>query len=150
MKTIKKLLATLLVFASALLFISKVSAQAALNGAPVLAPPPAHDVIYSPSTHIMTIMGGVYGVTPAVTLNACGINNEVPQFKLDVMGDADTDDINISCASCTPINAAGYRIGDSMIIWHNGILSSVFVGVYAGGFYPMPKGTENTFLPKFC
>jgi hypothetical protein len=33
MKTIKKLLATLLVFASALLLISKVSAQATLNSA---------------------------------------------------------------------------------------------------------------------
>jgi hypothetical protein len=54
------------------------------------------------------------------------------------------EDINISCPNCTPANSVGYRIGDTMIIWHNGIISSIFVGAYAGG--TSPTGTQNTFL----
>jgi hypothetical protein len=157
MKTLNKLLALIIILASNMLFISINQAQQIwINPTAVF---PAHDEFRSNQAIIEALGGNSSG--PGY-LNSFGLNNfyntsslpyYLPHFMFDVYCDptnSTLQDINIGCPNCTPANSVGYRIGDSMIIWHNGILSSVFVGVDAGGFYPTPRGTENTFSPKFC
>ncbi len=131
MKTKIKILARVLLLAGMCFFFNKASAQTTIYPTPFGIPLPVHDVIQS-AKHIQTIMGGPSGTpSTSTTLNACGINTESPQFKLDVMGDADTNDINIGCALCTPVNSGGYRIGGNQVLYTDGDPTSIFVGAQA-------------------
>jgi hypothetical protein len=157
MKTIQKMLAMLLLLAGIMLSTLKVNSQCYT---PQFGPPRSEfqsgnltsDFVYGTTTCPTTSIAPIVGVG----LNSYFYNtSQLPNYMLDILCDptvspATNLDVNIACPNCTPANSVGYRIGDSMIIWHNGILSSIFVGVDAGGFYPTPRGPENTFSPKFC
>jgi len=52
-----------------------------------------------------------------------------PSYLLDVSG----GDINVSCATCYPTNSVGYRVGGNYMLWHDGNISNIYVGVGAAG-----------------
>jgi hypothetical protein len=157
MKTLFRILAFILINACIILGSNQVSAQGTTVFPTTNFLPGPHDEIRS-YTQTEEILGG-NATSGELYLTSFGLNNyfngttQLPNFMFDVYCDPTNgtlQDINVGCPNCTPANSVGYRIGDSMIIWHNGILSSIFVGVDAGGFYPTPRGPENTFSPKFC
>ena len=90
-----------------------------------------HDVRFTtPPTRMVLTTGGQLGIGMAFT----------PTYKLDV----DSGDINVNFIS------NGYRIGGSgtsasdYVLWHNGNISNIFVGVGAG-MDPANTGSNNTF-----
>ena len=53
------------------------------------------------------------------------------------------EDINISCPTCAPADAVGYRIGGNYVLWHDGIIQNIYVGVGAGN--ATSTAINNTF-----
>lgn len=112
---------------------------------------PSHDDIwFSTNTHCIMGAHKHYVFYPflwywqANSLAAFGVSTQHPNYMLDVKCDPSfpsKSDINVFTTA--PFQNVGYRIGDSMIIWHNGIITSLFTGVYAGG--TNPSGVANTF-----
>lgn len=82
------------------------------------------------------------------TSGALGIGyNYTPSYQLDVYSDithSALKDINVSCPTCNPVNAVGYRIGGEMVLWTGGIGSNLYVGVNAGN--ATSASTNNTFV----
>src|SRR6185312_15252389 len=108
---------------------------------------PIHDLLRA-STKLFCIMGGNQSRLPPLTntvsqpLKALGVNTETPGFMIDAQCGSTTDlDINVGCSTCSTPDAVGYRIGSNMVLWHNGLTSSIFVGVNAGQL-----GQHNTFV----
>lgn len=86
------------------------------------------------------------------TSGALGIGYKyAPSYQLDVYSDithSALKDINVSCPTCSPANAVGYRIGGQMVLWTAGIGSDLYVGIGAGN--AVSPTTDNTFLGDYA
>jgi hypothetical protein len=135
MKTNQKIPLLILLVIGLLLSISKVYSQNCISLVPFFGPPRYEAQM--PAGYFFNVTTGSAVCPPSAvaglaTMPGMGINiiaPNAPQYMLDILCDPTVPtnmDVNISSAAT--LQNVGYRIGDSMIIWHNGILSSIFVG----------------------
>jgi len=164
MKSINKTLAKIILIASIMLTRSTAFSQCVNVIGPVGAPLALE--IQPPAGDYLRFMTGTSACSPAVagipTLPGIGANVISPNYMLDILGTLGTTnlDVNIDCPTCPNYviglgaNATGYRIGDSMFVWHSGIKSSVFIGYNAGGLMTYPAGPNYPTGPpvqaKLC
>lgn len=137
MKTKIHLFAAIVILAANVTSSKKANGQAYLYG-PV-GSPSLHDELQSRSARMAILAGNGMGAG-ADTLKALGINNNNPQYMLDVLcgpGVSAKSDINVSSSS--GVQNVGYRIGGNMVLWTAGATANIYVGVGAGN-----AGTNNT------
>ena len=92
---------------------------------------------FTGATQRMTILGTVAGATQGFV--GIGTNFIAPLHLFDVRD----GDINVGSGTAGNIanSNEAYRIGGNRVLWHNGITTSIFVGVGTGNV-----GPNNTFV----
>ncbi len=156
MKTINKLLALTILFASMLLNSSTIFSQC--NDFVNLAVPFRYEAQLSTGQFFTITQGSPNCSSPGtgfLTMPGMGVNQDHPLYMLDIFCDPSVPtnmDVNISSNAATgiPANAAGYRLGGKQMLFTLGDDHSVFGGLGTaaptGVYAPPGVGGYNTFL----